>query len=256
MDTQPKEDIDVVLGRFQAWVGSRSRSQPAAGVRELTHEEALESRRNRLREPERSLLHKAPRNELNKARVVEDVPQATKTKARPESKVRKESGPRREASAKSATRSHSHRLSRSSNSIASAAVRLSATEAADHEPRRPVFRDALARAIQPCDLEAAPSLAEPARQVAISIRLAPSERALLRARAAEAGITVSAYVRQCALEVEQLRAQVKHVLATMERRASEPEKAPEQFSAPTPGFLTRLMRRLLPTSGPRLALRA
>jgi predicted component of type VI protein secretion system len=39
----------------------------------------------------------------------------------------------------------------------------------------------------------------------MSLRVAASKQALIKVRAAEAGLPASAYLRQCALQVEQLR---------------------------------------------------
>src|ERR1700739_3327756 len=47
MHTQPVEDIDAVIGRFQAWAGARSAPEAKPGIRELSYEEALQSRRYR-----------------------------------------------------------------------------------------------------------------------------------------------------------------------------------------------------------------
>jgi hypothetical protein len=44
----------------------------------------------------------------------------------------------------------------------------------------------------------------------------------LRKRSAEAGITVSAYLRSCAFEVETLRAQVKDAVAQMRCGTKKP----------------------------------
>lgn len=49
----------------------------------------------------------------------------------------------------------------------------------------------------------------------ITIRLSQADCAQLRARAAGAGFNVSAYLRSCAFEVEDLRAQVKEALAQL-----------------------------------------
>lgn len=51
------------------------------------------------------------------------------------------------------------------------------------------------------------------RSVSLTVRLAPHESALVKARAAEVRISVSAYVRQCALDVDLLRDRVEKVLA-------------------------------------------
>lgn len=57
------------------------------------------------------------------------------------------------------------------------------------------------------------------KRASITIRLSETECALLRARAAESGMTVSAYLRSCTLEVESLRAQVKEALAQLRPEA-------------------------------------
>jgi predicted DNA binding CopG/RHH family protein len=64
----------------------------------------------------------------------------------------------------------------------------------------------------------------------ITIRLSKTECEQLRKRAAEAGLTVSAYLRSCTFEAEALRAQVKETLA--ELRSAGPRG--EQSSSPQP----------------------
>ncbi len=64
-----------------------------------------------------------------------------------------------------------------------------------------------------------------------TIRLSEPECAQMRQRAAEAGMTVSAYLRSCTLEVESLRAQVKQTLAEM--RNTAPKPAPPQAEVST-----------------------
>jgi hypothetical protein len=64
----------------------------------------------------------------------------------------------------------------------------------------------------------------------ITIRLSKAECTQLRARAAEAGLTISAYLRSCTLEAESLRAQVKDALAQL--RSEEPrELTPRETKA-------------------------
>ena len=79
-----------------------------------------------------------------------------------------------------------------------------------------------------------PSLVPPTRRkcASITVRLTRDEDEQLRKRSAEAGLTISAYLRSCAFEVESLRAQVKQTLAEL-----------RQPEAPTPqrkGHLKRL----------------
>ncbi len=65
------------------------------------------------------------------------------------------------------------------------------------------------------------------RSASITIRLSRAENAQLRERAAEAGLTVSAYLRSCTLQAEALRAQVKQALAQL-RAAPVAEKPTEE----------------------------
>jgi hypothetical protein len=63
---------------------------------------------------------------------------------------------------------------------------------------------------------------KPLKTASITIRLSEPECAQLRLRAAEAGLTVSAYLRSCTQEVESLRAQVKQALAELRNSARQP----------------------------------
>jgi hypothetical protein len=86
----------------------------------------------------------------------------------------------------------------------------------------------------------------------ITIRLSKSECEQLRRRAADAGLTVSAYLRSCTFEAESLRAQVKQALA--ELRASSPAEKQGASAKPRrakPGWLRRLFQFALPA--PRAA---
>jgi hypothetical protein len=94
----------------------------------------------------------------------------------------------------------------------------------------------------------------------MSLRVAASKHALIKARAAEAGLSASAYLRQCALEVEKLRAQVHHTLALIEQRSSQNpgqslRPAAPPFQPARPGIFFRLCRRILGQPEP-LTLRA
>lgn len=60
------------------------------------------------------------------------------------------------------------------------------------------------------------------KRASITIRLTEPECAQMRRRAAEAGLTVSAYLRSCAFEVETLRTQVKETLAHLREPAPAP----------------------------------
>jgi len=59
------------------------------------------------------------------------------------------------------------------------------------------------------------------KSASITIRLSKPECAQLRKRAAEAGLTVSAYLRSCTFEAESLRALVKDALAQLRSDSSK-----------------------------------
>ncbi len=88
------------------------------------------------------------------------------------------------------------------------------------------------------------------RTTSVTIRLSKAESTRLRQRAAEAGMTISTYLRSCALEAESLRAQVKQALAEMKAgaeplaaRTNERAKAHgNKLSAPRSGEGVRLAR--------------
>lgn len=62
----------------------------------------------------------------------------------------------------------------------------------------------------------APAIATlPRKSESVTVRLSHEESERLRQRAAEAGLTVSDYLRSCVFEVESLRAQVKETLAAL-----------------------------------------
>jgi hypothetical protein len=95
--------------------------------------------------------------------------------------------------------------------------------------RSPQWKHAQAPPIAPplsiTEVEEPPAHALPRnlKAASITIRLNKAECAQLRARAAESGMTVSAYLRSCTFEVESLRAQVKDALANL-RPGSVAEK--------------------------------
>lgn len=66
------------------------------------------------------------------------------------------------------------------------------------------------------------------KAASVTIRLTRAERAQLHQRAAEAGLTISAYLRSCVLEAETLRAQVKEALAQLRQNPAAGEKKPVQ----------------------------
>jgi hypothetical protein len=67
------------------------------------------------------------------------------------------------------------------------------------------------------------------KSASITIRLSQAECVQLRTRAAEAGLSISAYLRSCTFEAEALRAEVKETLAQL--RTGESSEMPHP---PTP----------------------
>lgn len=89
----------------------------------------------------------------------------------------------------------------------------------------------------------APILDESRKRASVTIRMSEAECAQLQKRAAEAGLTVSAYLRSCTFEAEALRAQVKEALA--ELRAARPAAKAEKVARGSwRGWLARWLPQL------------
>ncbi len=258
MQTQPAEDIEAVLGRFQAWSGLQHAAEVRPGIRELSYEEALESNRYRWGA---SGNEAAKKNAESQSRLREEpgavrmaVPvTAIEVKAEKAATMKSRKANRRDTAKKDRGKYPAAKTTQDETArrTASKVMRKTGHKATTPQP----FKEVLAEAVRPAAAIVQAQPVELSRQVAVSIRLAPAERALIKTRATEAGLTVSAYIRQCALEVEQLRAQVQQTLAELGKRAAMPSVTDESQGA-QPGFLARLMRRFLSTPGSRLALRA
>jgi hypothetical protein len=81
------------------------------------------------------------------------------------------------------------------------------------------------------------------KSTSITIRLSKTECEQLRKRAAEAGLTVSAYLRSCTFEAESLRAMVKDTLAQLR---SDPSKEDQDSTPPAKGSWLGRWRQRLP----------
>jgi predicted DNA binding CopG/RHH family protein len=82
-------------------------------------------------------------------------------------------------------------------------------------------------------------LEEKRMRASVTLRMSKSEFAQLQQRAAEAGLSVSAYLRSCTFEVEALRAQVKQALA--ELRTARRESSPESSQPPRTSLLAHFL---------------
>jgi predicted DNA binding CopG/RHH family protein len=99
---------------------------------------------------------------------------------------------------------------------------------------RSVGAEAFARAHEAAKAELAQRAAEKAstsfernlKNASITIRMSKAECEQLHRRAAEAGLTVSAYLRSCTFEAEALRAQVKEVLSQL--RSATADNQPQR----------------------------
>jgi hypothetical protein len=80
------------------------------------------------------------------------------------------------------------------------------------------------------------------RTASITIWMTKTERARMRRRATESGMTISAYLRSCALEAELLREQVKAALAAL-KSAAKTETAAVPARRPWWGCLGRIRKR-------------
>jgi hypothetical protein len=78
------------------------------------------------------------------------------------------------------------------------------------------------------------------KRTTVSVRLSEEESERLRLRAAESGLSVSAYMRSCVLEADHLRFQVKQALAQMRARGSDPEPARLPGAVTSRGIWSRL----------------
>lgn len=76
------------------------------------------------------------------------------------------------------------------------------------------------------------------KSASVTIRMSPEEAAQLHRRAAEAGLTVSAYLRSCTFEAENLRALVKDTMAQL-RASTAAGKEPATVRS-GPGWSARL----------------
>jgi hypothetical protein len=103
-------------------------------------------------------------------------------------------------------------------------VSVLSSPAADFSPALPqtAANDPLHRP-SPTPCQGSPAWDRILKTSSVTIRLSAEESAQLRRRAAEAGLTLSAYLRSCTFEVESLRAQVKQALAELRSTPDAPE---------------------------------
>ena len=94
------------------------------------------------------------------------------------------------------------------------------------------------------------------RSATITLRVSEAECAQLRQRAAEAGLTVSAYLRSCTFEAEALRTMVKETLAKLRSAPTEAKPVAAAVRSQTPGGPGRAARWFTPWRRSESAVRA
>ncbi|WP_157439770.1 hypothetical protein [Terracidiphilus gabretensis] len=130
---------------------------------------------------------------------------------------------------------------------------LKANRAGNSQPLKPASKTALAiqpspKSLEPRAQEFRPlEIIEP-RHARTTIRFTAGENKLLRKRAVENNIAVSAYVRSCVLEVESLRAQIRQFQQLMTElrppQTPRPQMQPLTARAPQPVSTLRLDPRV------------
>jgi hypothetical protein len=107
----------------------------------------------------------------------------------------------------------------------------------------PAFREVLKGT---AGLAATASAVPDAKSIALSLRVSNAEQARIRACAARANLSVSAYLRQCALGVDDLRDQVELALGELHKRDAKPAMPPGLSALPgiLGRFTTHWFRRL------------
>ena len=110
---------------------------------------------------------------------------------------------------------------------------------------QPVFREVLREAAGLAAPTRSASIPEAnllvSKTVAISLRVSDAEQARIQAGAARANLSVSAYLRQCALGVDELRAQVELALSGLHKQETRPQAAPGMKDIP--GIFVRFAAR-------------
>lgn len=229
------EPLMDVLGRYKAWASTQRSARVGAverldpGARELSYEDALKANRYPGSRPlPDSKLHHPATTNPDPAIEHEHRSSPPNGKKQP---VRAQPGQSRtKAKAREAARVPKATPTR----------KRARPQKADHPTRAPEFRDVLDRTVALSN--SAHASVRPEKSVWLSLRVSASEQAVVQARAAEAGLSVSAYLRQCAFEVESLRDQVKRALAEL-RAPALPSDKQATAQPSTPGVLGGLLRK-------------
>jgi len=210
MSTQPPiEDISAIVNRFQAWAGAQAPAVAKDGVRELTYDEAIRSRR-----PHTSKAASPAVASQGAKKSTQAPADATAGKTRKPAKPKKRTVPPRHGK--------DAQQPRETSPVAA-----------------PAFREVLAEKVSILPAITSQEVAMERRTTALSLRISLAEHALLKRRAAEANLSVSCYLRNCAFEVEHLRAQLAAVQAEPKFMQPQPPERVFLFASCF-GFVRRL----------------
>jgi hypothetical protein len=247
------DELNDVLGRFVAWTASQRSATKAQhtqasypGARELSYEEALRANRFRSRHSESEA---AP---LDEPAATPAVGPLTSVNARSEAELPAQDAPSDRTPSPVSPRRRGSKRSKPAAESPTPVTRLKTTRnpaekprkprRADHAPKDvPEFREVLGASLS----NTSSAAVNPDKSVWLTLRVTTSEQSLIQARAAEAELSVSAYLRQCAFEVETLREQVQRALLDM-RPSVAALPTPQAESAPPalPGVFTGLAQRV------------
>ena len=112
-------------------------------------------------------------------------------------------------------------------------------------PRQPARRAGWSQDAEPKPAHAVVTMLDRNLKCAsITIRLSKAECEQLQKRAAEAGLTVSAYLRSCTFEAEALRAQVKEALAELRTATAAEARSSRRVARAVRWLMARLERLL------------
>ena len=231
----PSEDIGAVLERFHRWAGNHT--EP---VRELTYEEAVKRSRRRVydeEEPAQPEPAKAAAPEPGPQPYAASPPAAAREKAAKPAPTSKGKSGKKAAAAKpgrsgsKTTQKVSRKAAAQPSSEKSAAATRKSTHgtpslATAHPAQAeivppsaslPSFEQVLAQHVRPpvaplalhAEIHPVAPLPSDAAAVHLTVRLATEERNAIRERAHDLGITPSAYMRHCILEIDALRAELE-----------------------------------------------
>lgn len=239
--SRPNEDLDAVIGRFQAWTMTQTQTKPSAknAVSEISYEQALRATA-RYHRPEAT---------------IPPLPQAAAWKAEPAvTDDHEDFLEELDVPVTAPARKSQHKHNKSARKAAS--PKRTSTAANASATASPTFKkpkhtkESFAQVLRK-ETGLARTESNALRSSALTVRLSQDESALIKARADEAQLSTSAYLRQCALEVESLREQVRETLAkfhqpTVTTSASMPTLAlPPAASPSKPGLFGGLRNWLI-----------